>query len=54
MTKKDMGIKFNSQDGLLLRKTLNFCNMVIVVRSVFHEGNIFFFQIFLDECFHKL
>ena len=25
--------------------------MVIVVRSVFHEGNP---EVFLDECFHKL
>ena len=31
--------KFHSDDDLPLTKTLNSHNMIIVVRSVFHEGN---------------
>ena len=34
--KKYMKIKFKSDDDLPLKKTLKLCNMVIVVRSVFH------------------
>ena len=36
---KYMNIKFNSDDSLHLRKTLELYNMIIVVRYVFHEGN---------------
>ena len=36
---KYMKIKFNSDDSLHLRKTLELYNMIIVVRYVFHEGN---------------
>ena len=36
---KYMKIKFNSDDGLPLNKILEHRNMVIVIRSVFHEGN---------------
>ena len=35
---KCMQIKFNSDDNLTLKKTLELCNMVIVVWSVFHDG----------------
>ena len=34
-----MKIKFNSDDGLPLKKTLELHNMIIVVRAVFHEGS---------------
>ena len=34
-----MKIKFNADDDLPLKKTLKLYNMVIVVRSVFHEDN---------------
>ena len=34
-----MKIKFNSNDGLPLNKTLQFYGMLIIVKSVFHEGN---------------
>ena len=33
-----MQIKFHSDDNLPLKKTLELYNMVIVVRSVFHDG----------------
>ena len=34
-----MKIKFDSDDGLPLKKTLELHNMIIVVRAVFHEGS---------------
>ena len=34
-----MKVKFNSDDHLPLKKTLELYNMLIVVRSLFHEGN---------------
>ena len=41
--------KFNSVDDLPLHKTPELCNMVIVVRSIFHEGNQHYPHVFLDE-----
>ena len=46
-----MKIKFSSDDDLPLKKTLDLCNMVIVVRAVFHEDNKYYLQ---DECLYKL
>ena len=42
MMKNIMKIKFNSDDDVILKKTLDLHNMIIVVRSVFHDGNNFF------------
>ena len=36
---KYMKIKFNLDDDLTLKKTLELPKMIIVVRAVFHEGN---------------
>ena len=36
---KYMKVKFNLDDSLSLKKTLNLYNMAIIVKSVFHEGN---------------
>ena len=44
---KYMKIKFSSDDGLPLNKTL-------FVRSVFEEGNKHFLQLFSDECLYTL
>ena len=44
-----MEIIFNSDDDLLLKKTLELYNMVTVVRFVFHEDNKCYPQVFLDE-----
>ena len=41
--------KFNLADDLPLHKAPELCNMVIVVRSVFHEGNQYYLHVFLDE-----
>ena len=49
-----MNIKFNLKDDLHLRKTLEFHNMVIVVRSVLHENHKSYPQAFSDECLHNL
>ena len=48
---KHIKIKYNSDDVLSLMKTLELCSMIIIV---FHEGNKYYPQDFLDECFYKL
>ena len=45
---KYMNIKFNSDDDCALKKTLELQNMVIVLRSAFHETNKYSLQVFLD------
>ena len=47
---KYMKIKFNSDDGLPLNKTIEIPTITIVVRAVFHENNKYYPQVFLDEC----
>ena len=42
-----MKIKCNSDDDLPLNKTLEMCNMIVVVRAVFHENNKYYPQTFL-------
>ena len=49
-----MKIKFNLDVDLPPNKTPKLHNMVIVVRSVFHEGKKNCPQVSLDECLHKL
>ena len=44
-----MKIKFNSDDDLPLKRTLESHNIIIVVRSVFHGDNKYYQQIFLDK-----
>ena len=51
--KKYMKIKYNWDDDLPLNKTLKLRNMVIIVRSVFLEGNRYYPQVFLNECLCK-
>ena len=46
---KNMKIKFNSDDDLPLDKTLEFRNMLMVIKSVLHEGSKFYPRYFLDE-----
>ena len=38
---------------LPLRKTLELCNRIIVVRSV-HEGKKYYPKVFLDKCLYKV
>ena len=42
---KYMEIKFNSDDDLPLKKTLELYNMVIIVRSIFHEDKKYYSQV---------
>ena len=51
---KYMKIKLNPDDNLPLKKTLKLRNMIIVYRTVFHEGNKYYLQVFLDESLYKL
>ena len=45
-----MKIKFNSDDDLPLKKMLQLCNVIMVVRSVFHKGNTYYtLTEYLDE-----
>ena len=49
-----MKIKFNSDDSLLLNKTLKIHNTTIIVRSVFQEDDKYYPQVFLDDCLYEL
>ena len=51
---KYMKIKFNSDDDLFLKKTLELHKIIMLVRTVFHEGNNYYQQSFLGECLYKL
>ena len=51
---KYMKIKFSSDDELLLNKTKEILSMIIVIRTVFHENNKYYPQVFLDECLCEL
>ena len=48
-----MKIKFNSDDDLPLEKTLELCNMIIVVGCIFQEGREQYPQVFLNDCLYK-
>ena len=49
-----MKIKFNSDDDLLLNKSLKFHNMTIIIRSVFEEDGKLYPQVFLDDTLYEL
>ena len=48
-----MKITFASDDELPPNKTIEIRSMIIVVRTVFHENNKYYPQVFLDECLYK-
>ena len=48
---KYIKIKINSDDDLPLKKTLELHNMIIVVRSVFHEDSKYYRQFFFFRCY---
>ena len=48
--KKYMKIKFNCDDNF----NLGPCNMIIVVRYVFHEGKKYYPKVLLDQSFYEL
>ena len=47
---KYMEITFSSPNNLHLKETLKLYNMMIVIRSVFHEGNKYYPQFSINEC----
>ena len=49
-----MKIKFDSDDELSLNETIKIPSMTTFVRTVFHENNKYYPQVFLDECLYKL
>ena len=51
---KYMKIKFNSDNELSLKKTMEILTITIVVRAIFHENNKHYPQVFLDECLYKI
>ena len=48
-----MRIKFISVDDLLLKKTLELYNIIMIVKFVFHDDKKCYPQVFLNECFYK-
>ena len=49
-----MKVKFNSDDNLLLNKTLKLHMLTVIVRSVFQEDKKYYPHVFLDECLYEL
>ena len=49
-----MRIKFNSDDGLPLNKSLKLHTLTIIVRSVTEEEGKYYPQTFLDKCFYDV
>ena len=49
-----MEIKFVSDDDLSKLRMLELYNMILVIRSLFHEGSKYYPQVFLDEYLYKL
>ena len=49
-----MKLWFDSDEDLLLNKTIKISSMIIVVRAIFHENNKYYPRVFLDECLYKL
>ena len=49
-----MKIRFNSDDELPPNKAIEIPTMTIVIRASFHENNIYYLQVFLDQCLHEL
>ena len=49
-----MKLWFDSDEDLLLNKTIKISSMIIVVRAIFHENKKYYPRVFLDECLYKL
>ena len=49
-----MKIQFYSDGELPQNKTIEIPSMIIAVRAVFHENNIYSPHVLLDECLYKL
>ena len=49
-----MKIKFESDDALLLGKTFNILDMIVVVASALEKNSKYYPQLCLNECAYKL
>ena len=49
-----MKIKFNSDDNIPLKKTIEIRIIALVVSVVFLKINEYYQHVFLDECLHKI
>ena len=45
-----MKSKFHSDDNLPLNKMIEIPVVTIVLRAVFHENNVYYPQVFFNEC----
>ena len=54
ITKKNMKIKFRSDDNSLLNKILELHMLTVIVRYVLEEDGKHYLQIFVDECLYDL
>ena len=54
MMKKNMKIKFDSDDNLALNKKIEIPIVTIFARTVFYEVKKYYPQLFLDECLYKI
>ena len=52
--KKYLKTKFNSDDKLLLNKTIKISAITIIVRFTFYRNNNYYPQVLLDECLYKI
>ena len=52
--KKYMKIKVNSDDDLPLNKAIESPTVTIVVRTVFHENEKYYHEVFLDDCLYNI
>ena len=53
-SKDFMKIKFDTDNNLLLNKTLKLHNTIIIIGSVFEEDSKLYPKIYLDECLYEL
>ena len=47
-------IKFLSKDSLPLNKLIYFPTLTVVIRCVFKQNDIFYPQVYLDDCLYQI
>ena len=49
-----MKIKFNTDDDIPLNKQLNFLTITVIISCVFEKNDVYYPQVYLDECLHQV
>ena len=49
-----MKIKFNTDDDISLNKVLYFPTLTLTIRCVFEKSNVFYPQVYLDDCLYQI